>query len=173
MGDVPDTRKLLSRRDKQMTNGFILATLSHRSGVLRAGLLERHMKTFWKAGLGLAMAAAMAAPSMAQAVDVTGMWRPDKNSDYEMSMCGKDNAQLCIKVVALRGNMDSDKNRPYLNTYLIDKAKPSGEGRWKGKLSLFGQTGDATLTLKGANTMNVKACAYIVVCREITLTRVQ
>jgi uncharacterized protein (DUF2147 family) len=156
-----------------MTNGFILATLSRRSGELRAGLLERQMNTFWKAGLGLAMAAAMTAPSVAQAVDVTGMWRPDKNSDYEMSMCGKDNAQLCIKVVALRGNMDSDKNRPYLNTYLIDKAKPSGAGRWKGKLSLFGQTGDATLTLKGTNTMNVKACAYIVVCREITLTRVQ
>ena len=52
------------------------------------------MKTFWKAGLGLAMAAAMAGPSLAQGVDVTGMWRPDKNSDYDMSMCGKDNAQL-------------------------------------------------------------------------------
>ena len=56
---------------------------------------------------------------------------------------------------------------------MSDVDKPSGAGRWKGKLSLFGQTGDATLTLKGTNTMNVKACAYIVVCREITLTRVQ
>ncbi|MDB5541511.1 MAG: hypothetical protein JWQ89_3238 [Devosia sp.] len=131
------------------------------------------MNSFFKVGLALAMVAGMAAPSLAQSVDVTGMWRPDKNSDYDVSMCGKDNAQLCIKVVALRGNMDTDKNRPYLGTYLIDKAKPSGAGRWKGKLTLFGQTGDATLTLRGENTIHVKACAYIVVCREIELTRVQ
>jgi len=131
------------------------------------------MQLFLKAGLGLAMAVAMAAPAMAQGVDVTGLWRPDKNSDYDVTMCGKDDAQLCIKVVALRDKMDTAKNRPYLDTFLIDKAKPAGQGRWKGKLTLFGQTGDATLTLKGANTMDVKACAYIVVCREITLTRVQ
>jgi uncharacterized protein (DUF2147 family) len=131
------------------------------------------MNSFWKAGLALAMAGTMAAPNVAQGMDLAGKWRPDKNSDFEMSLCGKDNAHLCIKVVALRGKMDSDKNRPYLNTFLIDRAKPSGQGRWKGKLSLFGQHGDATLTLTSANTMDVKACAYIVVCYDIRLTRVQ
>jgi uncharacterized protein (DUF2147 family) len=131
------------------------------------------MKQFSRGLLALAMSAAMVAPSFAETADVEGLWRPDKYSDYEMRMCGKDNLQLCIKVVALRGKMDTKKNRPYLNTYLIDKAKPVGTGRWKGKLSVFGQTGDATLTLKNANTMHVKVCTWVVVCYEIELARVE
>ena len=141
--------------------------------MVRAGLLESKMKRFTRAVLALAMGAAMAAPSLAQDIDVTGMWQPDKNSDYEMSLCGKDNTALCIKLVGLRGKMDSDKNRPYLNTLLVDGAKAIGKGRWKGKLSLFGQTGDATMTLLSANSMNVKACAYIVVCKEYAFSLAQ
>jgi uncharacterized protein (DUF2147 family) len=132
------------------------------------------MKQLVRGMLALAMSAAMVVPSLAETVDVTGLWRPDKNSDYEMSMCGEDNSRLCIKVVALRGKMDSKKNRPYLNTYLIDKAKPTNrDGQWTGKLSVFGQTGDATLTLKNANTMHVKACTWLVICYEIELSRVR
>lgn len=131
------------------------------------------MKQFTRAMLALAMGAAMAGSSIAQDIDVTGLWRPDGNSDYQMSLCGDDNARLCIKVVALRGKMDTDKNRPYLNTFLVEEAKSTGKGRWKGKLTLFGQTGDASVTLLGANNMNIKVCAYIVVCKEYDFTRVQ
>ena len=131
------------------------------------------MKQLMRVALALAMSAAMVVPSLAETVDVTGLWRPDKYSDYQMSMCGDDNSRLCIKVVALRGKMDTPKNRPYLNTYLIDRAKPIGTGRWKGKLSVFGQTGDATLTLRNANTIHVKACTWLVICYEVELTRAQ
>jgi len=131
------------------------------------------MKQLTGTMLALAMSAAMTAPSLAEDVDVTGLWRPDANSDYQMTLCGKDSSALCIKLMALRGKMDTDKNRPYLNTYLVEEAKPSGKGRWKGKLSLFGQTGDATVSLLGANSMNVKVCAYIVVCKEYQFSRAQ
>lgn len=131
------------------------------------------MKQLTGTMLALAMSAAMTAPSLAEDVDVTGLWRPDGNSDYQMTLCGKDSSALCIKLMALRGKMDTDKNRPYLNTYLVEEAKPSGKGRWKGKLSLFGQTGDATVSLLGANSMNVKVCAYIVVCKEYQFSRAQ
>lgn len=131
------------------------------------------MRSFLKAGLGLAMAAAMAAPSMAQGVDVTGLWRPDKSSDWDVTRCGDDGSKLCIKVVGLRDHMDSDKNRPYLNSMILDHAKPVGKNRWKGKLTLFGQTGDATVTLRSANDLNIKVCAYVVICKEYPMTRAQ
>ena len=131
------------------------------------------MRSIFKAGLGFAMVLAMTAPSLAQSIDPTGLWQPDKNSDYEMSLCGKDNTELCIKVVALRNKMDSAKNRPYLNTFLIDKAKVNGKNRWKGKLSLFGQTGDATMTFTDQNTMYAKVCAYLIICDDLTMTRVK
>jgi hypothetical protein len=131
------------------------------------------MRSFLKAGLGLAMAAAMAAPSMAQAVDVTGLWRPDKSSDWDVTLCGDDSSRLCIRVVGLRDHMDTDKNRPYLNSLILDEAKSVGKNRWKGKLTLFGQTGDATVTLRGANDLNIKVCAYVVICKEYPMTRAQ
>lgn len=129
------------------------------------------MKTFWKAGLGLLMAVAMATPSWAQSADVTGMWHPDKSSDWEASLCGDNNSQLCIRVVGLRDHMDTEKNRPYLNSMILDHAKPSGKNRWKGKLHLFGQSGDATITLVDANNLGVKVCIYVVLCKEYPMTR--
>lgn len=124
-----------------------------------------------KAGLGLAMAAAMSAPSLAQSDDVNGMWHPDKSSDWVASLCGEDNSRLCITVVGLRNHMDTEKNRPYLNKMILDHAKPAGKNSWKGKLHLFGQTGDATVTLRSVNDLNVKVCIYVVLCKEYPMTR--
>jgi|EndMetStandDraft_6_1072998.scaffolds.fasta_scaffold118772_1 hypothetical protein len=129
------------------------------------------MTGFLKAGLGLLMAAAMATPSLAQSADVTGMWHPDKSSDWLASLCGDDNTQLCITVVGLRDHMDTDKNRPYLNKVILDHAKLNGKNRWKGKLHLFGQTGDAFIALRSANNLDVKVCIYVVLCKEYPMTR--
>ena len=129
------------------------------------------MKQFLTGALALVMAAATIAPAVAQ--DAAGLWRPDMTSDYEVTMCGKDDAQLCIRVVALRDAMDTKKNRPYLNTTIVDKARPVGKNRWKGPMHMFGQSGDATITLRGENDLMVKVCAYIVVCREYPMKRVE
>lgn len=135
------------------------------------------MTSVFKAGLSLAMAGAMltamAAPSLAQSADVTGLWRPDKSSDWDVTRCGDDSSRLCIKVVGLRDHMDTDKNRPYLNSVILNQAKSVGANRWKGKLTLFGQTGDATVTLRSENDLNIKVCAYVVLCKEYPMKRAE
>lgn len=171
MGDAPNTRKLLRRRDKQMTKNIILATFSAPSERGRAGLLESNMNGISRVLLAFGLAVTMVAPAIA--ADPTGLWRPDKTSDYDVTLCGNDNTQLCIKVVKLAGAMDTPQNRPYLNQVIVNKAKPSGANRWKGKMNLFGQSGDATVTLRGENDLLIKVCAYIVVCREYPMTRAQ
>ena len=114
---------------------------------------------------------AMASPATAQDNAVVGVWQPDENSDYTVSMCGPAGDRFCLTVTELRGRMRKPENLKYLGKTLINEAKQSGDNRWKGKIDFFGVSGDTTITLRNANTLHLKACAYVVVCKEITLTR--
>jgi hypothetical protein len=130
------------------------------------------MKSIGKAILALVLAVGMSGASFAQSLDPTGVWVAGKNSDYAVSLCGAENKAICFQLVALRNNMDNKRNRPFLNTLIINQAKATGANRWKGKMSLGGQTGDATIQLRGDNDLRVKVCAMIVVCEEYALERV-
>jgi len=116
-------------------------------------------------------ALSMVAPATAQDNTFQGVWQPDKDSDYTASLCGANNDRFCLTVTELRGGMRKPENLKYLGKNLINQAKASGKNTWKGKIDFFGISGDATATLKDANTLHLKACAYIVVCKEITLKR--
>lgn len=130
------------------------------------------MKLMGKAVLALVLAVGMSGASLAQSLDPTGVWVAERNSDYSVSLCGADNRALCLELVALRRGMDNKRNRPYLNTLIVDRAKPDGANRWKGKMSIGGQTGDANIVMRGDNDLRIKVCAMLVVCEEYELTRV-
>ena len=131
------------------------------------------MKTMLSVGLALAMSAVMAGTGLAQDLDPTGVWVAEKNSDYSVSWCGADNRSLCVDLVALRGNMRKKHNLEYLNKTIIKAAKPTGANKWQGKMAVFGHTGDAWVTMRGENDLHVKLCAYIVICDEYDMTRVE
>ena len=122
----------------------------------------------------LALVAGLSAPAWAVDTSVVGVWQPDnKESDYQATLCGDDQQRLCLQLVALRAGADKPKNRPYLGKNIVEGAKPKGENSWKGELNLFGQTADATFTLKGPDVLEMSGCAYVVVCKTITLNRIK
>lgn len=129
------------------------------------------MNRFGKFSTAALCALSMVAPAMAQDNAVVGVWQPDKDSDYTASMCGPKGDRFCLTVSELRGGMRKPENLKYLGKNLINEAKQSGNNTWKGKIDFFGVSGDTTVTLKNANTLHLKACAYFVVCKEITLKR--
>lgn len=131
------------------------------------------MKVFGRTILALGLTAAMGGVGFAADLDPTGVWVAEKNSDYSVSWCGADNRHLCVKLVALRGNMRKPHNLEYLNATIINGAKPDGDNKWKGKMEVFGQTGDAWVTMRDQANLHVKLCAYIVICDEYDMTRVQ
>ena len=53
------------------------------------------------------------------------------------------------------------------------ESKPKGDKSWQGQLNLFGQTADATFTLKGPDVLEMSGCAYLVVCKTIKLNRIK
>ncbi len=129
------------------------------------------MNRLGKFSVAALCALSMMAPAVAQDNAVVGVWQPDKDSDYTASMCGPKADRFCLTVTELRGGMRKPENLKYLGKNLINQAKASGKNTWKGKIDFFGISGDTTVTLKNANTLHLKACAYFVVCREITLKR--
>jgi len=141
--------------------------------MVRVGHLESDMKLIAKSLMAAGLAMSMAGVSVAEDLDPTGLWVAEENSDYQITRCGDDNSQLCVKLAALRGKMRKERNLPYLDKIILQGAKPNGANRWKGKMTLFGHTGEATLVMTGADTLNVKMCAYVVVCDEFLLERIQ
>lgn len=129
------------------------------------------MNRLGKFSMAMLCALSMAAPAVAQDHAVVGVWQPDKDSDYTASMCGPKNDRFCLTVTELRGGMRKPEYVKYIGQNLISQAKQSSKNSWKGKIDFFGISGDATVTLRNADTLHLKACAYFVVCREITLKR--
>ena len=135
------------------------------------GHLERQMKQFWKMGVALALGASMIGPAMAAGPE--GIWQFGKESNYQGSFCGKDGKSFCLTVNSLWGGMDTAANRAYMGRNIIDRAKPAGQNRWKGKLDMFGQRADATVILKNDNTLVLHGCMYIVACKDLELNRTE
>jgi uncharacterized protein (DUF2147 family) len=140
------------------------------------------MRTLFTAALasGLLLAGMAAAPAEdnGAAIDyyqaVVGIWQPpDKLSDYEIRVCDDKTGAICLKVKALRGAAVKPKYTAYLGKDIVENATPAGKGSWKGKLHLFGQEADGTLTIKDANTLKLEGCAFVVICDDVVLTRVQ
>lgn len=129
------------------------------------------MTNMLRAAMGLGTAALISlAPAVSFADTVVGVYQTaDRLEDYEVRYCGPNDTQLCVKLLALRGKAQSKQGNKLVGTDVVDHAKPSGKNTWKGKITIDGKTADATLKLKTGVSLEVNACAYIVVCAAISL----
>jgi uncharacterized protein (DUF2147 family) len=117
-------------------------------------------------------AVALLIADMAQAVaSPVGIWEIEmRDSRYRVEMCG-DGTQLCGTLIWLGNGADSPENLPYLNTLLIDHARPAGPNRWRGDLHIYGQSAAGTITQVGENEIVLKGCVALVICRTYRLHR--
>ena len=129
------------------------------------------MTNMLRTAMGFGAAALLAmSPAVSFADTVVGVYQTaDRLEDYEARLCGPNDSQLCVKLLALRGKAQSPKGNKLVGTDVVDHAKPSGTNVWKGKMTIDGKTADATLKLKKGVSLDVSACAYIIVCASISL----
>jgi uncharacterized protein (DUF2147 family) len=122
------------------------------------------------AAVTLFLAAAIA-PAVANAASPVGKWMSGTGeSSYEVTLCG-DGTQLCAKLVWLREDTRSKETLPYLNTFLVEKAKQVDDNRWKGKVHIFGQTLNGTITLARADRIDLEGCLFVF-CKSFELKRI-
>lgn len=100
-----------------------------------------------------------------------GVWEIEmRDSRYRVELCG-DGTQLCGTLVWLGNGADNEENLPYLNTMMIDHARPVGANQWKGDLKLYGQTAGGTITQVGEDEIQLQGCVAFVLCRTYRMFR--
>ncbi len=129
------------------------------------------MTNILRTAMGLGAAALMAtAPTLSFADTVVGVYQTaDRLEDYQVRFCGPNDSLLCVKLLALRGKAQSAQGNKLVGTDVVNQAKAAGTNTWKGKMTIDGKTADATLKLKKGVSLDVNACAYIVLCASISL----
>ncbi|WP_341990316.1 DUF2147 domain-containing protein [Azorhizobium sp. AG788] len=129
------------------------------------------------------MALLGAAPAFA--ADVTGLWAtPSRGGQVEITKCG---ASVCGRLVSSEGikadpalkdanNTDTGQRGRLLKGLLILKGFSGGPTEWTGG-EIYnaedGKTYGATLTLNADDTLNVRGCVFVPLCKTQTWTRVR
>ena len=122
-----------------------------------------------KSLLVLGALAALVQPVMASP---EGIWEIEmRDSRYSVEMCGDDGKQLCGTLIWLGNGADNAENMPYLNTLMIDHAKPTKPNQWKGDLHIYGQTAGGTITQVSEDQITLKGCLVFVVCKTYQMYR--
>jgi len=122
------------------------------------------------ARLALAAFVSLAAIAPATASPV-GTWEIEmRDSRYNVQLCG-DGTQLCGTLIWLGNGADSPENMPYLNTMMIDHARQTKPGQWKGDLNIYGQRASGTITQVSADQITLKGCVAFVLCKTYQMYR--
>lgn len=93
----------------------------------------------------------------------------DRKMDYLLELCGSGEKQLCVTLTGIRGSADIPRTRAFLNKYVVDHAKPAGNNKWKGEMSVSGYTISGDLKLSPGKKFVMSGCAMMVVCQDFTL----
>jgi uncharacterized protein (DUF2147 family) len=130
--------------------------------------MSKLVRTFF--GLGAAALMALSPLTAFAAGTSLGTYQTtDRKMDYELTLCGKDEKHLCVKLAAARGSADTKQVHPYIGKLIVNQAKPTGKNKWAGVVTIQGYTGNGTLTLTPGKKFVMHGCVYVVVCSDFTL----
>lgn len=131
----------------------------------------------------LAVAGVMAGPALA--ADPTGLWQtPTRSGQVEISKCG---TALCGRLVSSEGLKADPALKDVNNPNAAQRDRPlkgltilsgfsGGPQEWTGG-SIYnaedGKTYSGSITLDGADTLKLKGCIVVPLCKTQTWTRIQ
>jgi len=115
----------------------------------------------------------VALAAMPAAASPAGQWEIETGSQrYDVTLCG-DGTELCATLIWLGKGDDTAKNRPYLNTMVIDHAPLIRPNQWRGELHLYGRTATGTITQVSDDVVQLKGCYFFVICRTYMMHRLK
>lgn len=121
--------------------------------------------------LALTVAMSLLTLNVAQAASPEGIWEIEmRDSRYDVRLCG-DGQALCATLIWLGNGADNAENLPYLNTLMIDHARPAGPNRWLGELHVYGQSASGTITQVGPDQITLKGCFLGIFCKTYQMYR--
>jgi uncharacterized protein (DUF2147 family) len=112
---------------------------------------------------------ALAFPGTALAAEPYGVWlRPSTGAQVRFYNCG---GKLCGKVVAVK----DQSRKSEVGKSIMHGAVKSGANTWKGKLTdlATGSVYSGTVTVQGANALDLQGCVALILCKSETWKRVK
>lgn len=105
-------------------------------------------------------------PAMAKELGV--YQTTDRKMDFQLTTCGNGD-DLCVRLTAARGTAATRQVRPFIGKLVVNKAKPAGTNKWRGKMRYgdFELTGD--MRLRPGKNFVISGCVYLVICDDFTL----
>ena len=116
-----------------------------------------------------AFLAAGAAPA-AELASPEGIWELEfRDSHFRISYCGGES--LCAELVWLSPGASTPEKTIYLNTLVLDHARPAGPNQWKGEVNLLGERAAGTIRLLSDTELSLTGCKFVVLCRTYMMYR--
>jgi len=132
-------------------------------------------KSLLKWAIAASLMALSGVPSgSAQEIDLGGVWEADNGeSRYELEFCG-NGRQLCATLTWIRPDVISDRNRPYIGSYVVKEARLAWTDppTWKGKINIYGNEVNGQVVLVQPDRFEVQGCALIFFCETTGANRV-
>ena len=94
-----------------------------------------------------------------------------RDSRYRVELCGDVGTALCGTLIWLGNGADSPGNLPYLDTLMIDHARPTGPNSWKGDLRISGQSAAGTITQISDDQIKLRGCVFGIICKTYQMFR--
>jgi len=121
---------------------------------------------------GFVAALLAASPVLAAPYNPTGIWEAsDGESRYDVTLCG-DGTQLCARLIWIRPDVTNDRNRVYIDTYVVEGARRHSDREWRGKINLYGHSVAGSVRHLGNDALQVRGCALLILCERQTLSRI-
>ena len=103
-----------------------------------------------------------------------GRWEAfNHESRYDVTLCGDDGTQLCAKLVWIQPKKLNNRNKRYLDQYVVDHANRSQPVEWKGDINIYGTFYAGTLRIQSYDKMTITGCLYLILCESYDLFRVR
>ena len=126
--------------------------------------------TFVKTIAAAALTLFVAAPTFAQDLTPVGTWQTTTGeSRYSVSYCG-DGTELCAKLTWLRDDAKTPENLALLNNYVVQRAKPTAENKWRGTVNYEGKAVAGSVTLVSGDRMSLSGC-QLIACQKVEFIR--
>ena len=127
--------------------------------------------TLTKTLAAAALALFVAAPAFAQDLTPVGTWQTTSGeSRYSVSYCG-DGTELCAKLTWLRADAKTPENLALLNKYVVQRARPSAENKWRGTVHYEGKSVAGSVTLLSGDRMSLSGC-QLIACKKVDFVRI-
>ena len=99
-----------------------------------------------------------------------GDWEVDtRDSRYSVDFCNGDS--LCAQLIWLGGAADTPQNQQYLETLVVKFARPVAENKWRGQMSVMGESFAGTIQQIGNDVLEITGCKYVLFCKSFKMYR--